>query len=68
MQDLFVNNTKRRQGIAKRLVWDLNAIAKKENWARIYWFADKSNESVQNFYKNIGIEMNFGLHMLDTHQ
>lgn len=68
MQDLFVIEKKRGQGIAKRLVWELDNIGKTENWARIYWFADKSNESVQNLYKNIGIEMNFGLHILDTHK
>jgi ribosomal protein S18 acetylase RimI-like enzyme len=66
MQDLFVATESRGQGLAKRLVWELETIGKTENWARIYWFADKDNETVQKLYKNLGIEMNFGLHMLQT--
>jgi len=66
MQDLFVIKEKRGQGIAKQLVWELESIGKNNNWARIYWFADKSDETVQKLYKNLGIEMNFGLHMLQT--
>ncbi len=66
MQDLFVSSNYRGQGIAKRLVWELESIGKLEKWARIYWFADKGDETVQKLYKNLGIEVNFGLHMLDT--
>lgn len=68
MQDLFVVKEKRGQAIAKQLVWALESLGKTENWARIYWFADKNNETVQKLYKNLGIEMNFGLHMLPTQQ
>ncbi len=66
MQDLFIAENNRGQGIAKRLVWELESIGKNQNWARIYWFADKDNETVQKLYKNLGIEVNFGLHMLQT--
>lgn len=66
MQDLFVAKDNRGQGLAKRLVWELESIGKTNNWARIYWFADKENETVQKLYKNLGIEVNFGLHMLQT--
>jgi len=30
------------------------------------WQEDKDNETVQKLYKNLGIEVNFGLHMLQT--
>ena len=66
MQDLFVAEDQRGQGHAKRLVWELETLGKAHNWARIYWFADKDNETVQKLYKNLGIEVNFGLHMLQT--
>lgn len=66
MQDLFVDENCRRQGIAKRLVWELNEIGQKERWARIYWFAENKNEAVQNLYKNLGTRMDFSLHMLAT--
>ncbi|MEM8833583.1 MAG: GNAT family N-acetyltransferase [Pseudomonadota bacterium] len=67
MQDLFVLPDHRGQGIAKQLVWELNAIAKKENYARLYWFVDNQNESALNLYKNLGIKMDFALYMLPTH-
>ncbi len=66
MQDLFVGKQYRGNGYAKRLVWELETVGKAQNWARIYWFADKGNETVQKLYKNLGIEVNFGLHMLQT--
>ena len=66
MQDLFVAEDYRRQGLARRLIWELNDIGKKAQWARIYWFAQRSNEAAQNLYKNLGIPMDFSLHMLLT--
>ena len=41
MQDLYVAEDHRRQGLARRLVWELDEIGKKEQWARIYWFAEQ---------------------------
>jgi GNAT superfamily N-acetyltransferase len=66
MQDLFVAENARGQGIAKRLVWDLHDRAKQAGWARLYWFAEESNTAAQNLYKNLGIRLNFSLHMLPT--
>ncbi|MEM6811149.1 MAG: N-acetyltransferase [Pseudomonadota bacterium] len=68
MQDLYVAESSRRQGIAKQLIWHLHELSKEHQWARLYWFADETNESVQNLYKNIGIRMNFSLHMLPTQE
>jgi ribosomal protein S18 acetylase RimI-like enzyme len=66
MQDLYISETHRRQGLAKRLVWELHTLGKDQNWARIYWFAQNSDEAVQNLYKNLGIPMDFTLFMLPT--
>ena len=66
MQDLYVDRDHRRQGIARRLIWELNDIGKKERWSWIYWFAENNNVAAQNLYKNLGIRMNFSLHMLQT--
>lgn len=64
MQDLFISADYRRQGIARMLVVELAAIAEKEGWNRIYWLADKNNEAAQNLYKNIGVALDFSLHVL----
>lgn len=68
MQDLFVAEDHRRQGIAKQLVWELHVFGKAQRWARLYWLADKNDEAVQNLYKNLGIPMDFSLHMLQTQE
>lgn len=66
MQDLFISEMARRQGLAKRLVWELHEMGKDQNWARIYWFAQNSDVAVQNLYKNLGIPMDFTLFMYPT--
>ena len=68
MQDVFVATQSRRQGLAKRLIWELHDIGKTEKWARIYWFSQKSDKAVQNLYKNLGIKMDFSLHILPTQE
>ena len=66
MQDLFVGEKHRKQGIAKQLVWELHEFGKNEKWARIYWFAENNNEAAQALYKNLGVKMDFGLFILPT--
>ena len=66
MQDLYVAENSRRQGIARRLVWELDRMRKEKNWARIYWFAEHNNAAAQNLYKNLGVRMDFSLHILQT--
>lgn len=66
MQDLFVDEAHRKQGIAKQLVWELHELGKREKWARIYWFAENNNEAAQALYKNLGVKMDFGLFILPT--
>lgn len=61
MQDVFVNEDMRGQGIAKIMVGELVKLGKKEKWARLYWLADADNEAAQALYKNIGVKMNFNL-------
>ena len=63
MQDVYVDENYRGQGIAKKMIIDLIEIGKKEKWSRLYWLADAENEAAQALYKNIGIKMNFTLHI-----
>lgn len=66
MQDLFVAESCRRQGIARQLIWELQDIGKKARWARIYWLAERANPAAQNLYKTLGIPVDFTLHILPT--
>jgi len=63
MQDLFVGEKYRRQGIARKMVHALIKRGQKENWARIYWLADNNNEGAQALYKNLGVKIDFTLHV-----
>ena len=63
MQDLFIDTKHRRKGIAKQMVSALTQKGKKENWARIYWLADNNNEGAQALYKNLGVKIDFSLHI-----
>lgn len=63
MQDLFIPEYHRRKGIGKALVQELATIGMKERWARIYWLTDNDDDATQAFYKNLGVKINFGLHI-----
>jgi GNAT superfamily N-acetyltransferase len=68
MQDLFIAEDYRRQGYARRLLWELHETGKKQGWARIYWVAERDNLAVQNLYKTLGILLDFTLHILPIQQ
>ena len=64
MQDLFVSPEARRQGVAKSLMQGLEKLAADNKYDRIYWLLDKANEGAKEFYKNIGIPLEFGLYII----
>ncbi len=64
MQDLYVDPAHRGQGIARRLVEHLVRIHKREKWTRMYWIAEADNIAAQKLYKNIGVKIDFTVHVL----
>lgn len=64
MQDLYVSPDARRQGVAKELLNALEQTATQNQYDRIYWLLDKTNEGAKEFYKNIGIPLEFGLYII----
>lgn len=64
MQDVFVDPARRNQGIAHKMISELEKIGKREQWARVYWLAEESNEAAQALYKSLGQKMEFSLHIL----
>lgn len=67
MQDLYIDPNHRRKGAAKGLIQALEKRGRTEKWARIYWLAENTNEEAQALYKNIGLKLNFSLHVLPTY-
>ncbi len=64
MQDVYVAENFRQQGIAKALVEKLAVIAKREQYSRLYWFADNGNEAAQKLYRTLGMKLDFALHIM----
>lgn len=64
MQDVFTETRHRQKGVARRLVKEVAKIGANEKWARLYWLADESNEGAQALYKNLGVKLNFSLHVM----
>lgn len=64
MQDLFVDPAHRRKGIARALVARLAEIGRGEGWTRVYWLAESNNDGAQQLYKNLGVKLDFTLHVL----
>ncbi len=64
MQDVFVSETFRQQGIAKRMIKALETIGRREKWERIYWLAEEKNDGAQALYKTLGHRLEFSLHIM----
>jgi len=64
MQDLYVDPAHRRKGIAQKLVKAVANIGRREQWGRMYWLAERSNDAAQNLYKTLGVHVDFTLHIL----
>lgn len=64
MQDLYVDPAHRGGGVARKLVEHLVRIHKREKWARMYWIAEADNKAAQKLYKNIGVKIDFTVHVL----
>lgn len=64
MQDVFVDPAHRRKGIGRALVTALARIGAEEGWARLYWLAEAQNKEAQSLYRNLGLKLDFTLHVL----
>ncbi len=64
MQDLFIAETARRQGLARTLVMHLADLGRAEGWARLYWLAESHKEAAQQLYRSLGLKLDFTLHVL----
>ena len=68
MQDVFVDEAHRKQGIGTALIQHLASLGQEEEWARLYWLVEHDNKDAQNLYTHIGLKLNFSLfvHPLGT--
>lgn len=64
MQDLFVDPVQRRKGVGRTLIQALSVMGTSEGWARMYWLAEAQNAEAQMLYKNLGLKLDFTLHVL----
>ena len=57
MDDLYVKEKHRNQGIGKQLLETVIAFARKENCKKVRWQVSNWNKNGQDFYKKIGGEI-----------
>jgi GNAT superfamily N-acetyltransferase len=50
LEDLFVSDTARRQGLGRALIDDLMVIARAKGWHRLYWHTDERNIRARALY------------------
>ncbi|MER9275535.1 GNAT family N-acetyltransferase [Mesorhizobium sp. M0643] len=51
--DLYVDHSRRRQGIAEAMIAHLAAEGRRQRWLRLYWNTDGSNERARALYDKI---------------
>lgn len=64
MQDLYVTPNARRTGVASALLDFLKKHADAQNYDRVYWLLDNQNKAAKEFYKGLGVGLDFGLYMI----
>jgi ribosomal protein S18 acetylase RimI-like enzyme len=64
MQDVYVDPAHRQKGIARDLVLSVYNIGQQQQWGRMYWLAEARNDAAQALYKNLGVKLDFTLHVL----
>ena len=50
LEDLFVTDASRGQGLGRALIDDLIAIARAKGWSRLYWHTDETNTRARALY------------------
>lgn len=50
LEDLFVDEGARGQGVGRALLDDLVALCKKNGWARLYWHTEENNATARKLY------------------
>lgn len=58
IQDLYVGQKYRRQGIASELINAIKEIGQKEGWTQIRWRTNKENEIAKKLYDKIATRCN----------
>lgn len=59
LEDLFVNDKARGQGVGKALIKYVYDFAKTKNCNRVYWVTDSDNITAQRLYEKVANKMDF---------
>lgn len=59
LQDLFVHPDYRSQGLARKLIEKVYAIATERDCSRVYWLTHKDNETARHLYDQVAQSTGF---------
>lgn len=63
--DLYVDDSRRRQGIGEAMIAHLAAHGSRQSWLRIYWNTDRSNRQARGLYDRIARSSPYVSYYLD---
>lgn len=56
LEDLFVSESVRGQGVGKALIQHIYEVARQQNFNRVYWVTDKGNTTAQKLYDSVATQ------------
>ncbi|MDP2062343.1 MAG: GNAT family N-acetyltransferase [Phaeovulum sp.] len=56
LEDLYVAEAARGQGIGRALIEDLMVLGRARGWARLYWMTERANETARRLYDSIATD------------
>jgi len=65
LEDLFVREAARGQGVGRAFIEALAAQGRREGWLRLYWQTDRSNSTAQRLYDKLAQRTNWLRYDLD---
>jgi len=64
LDDLFVDPKYRRNGIGEKIIKELKAISKKNNWSLVRWITRDDNATAKSLYKKLSNKTNWEVYEL----
>ncbi|HEV2376778.1 MAG TPA: GNAT family N-acetyltransferase [Streptosporangiaceae bacterium] len=58
LKELYVRQQHRRKGVGRLLMQYLFKVARDKECSRVEWTTDESNANAQDFYKDLGVQVN----------
>ncbi len=66
LDDLWVTETHRGNGLAEALIEELCAIARRRGWTHVRWVTEEANDRAQRLYERVAMQMDLRTYRIAT--